>query len=86
LKPSTACGKRETKDSAFDRKAGGGAIITRCTASATFDQLIPSVRAARDFQQMVAELGLNRPVNRIQGAAEHHLVEFLDHLTGAEFA
>ena len=44
------------------------------------------VGAARDFQQMVAELGLIRSVDRIQGTAEHHFIEFLDHLTGAEFA
>ncbi len=47
---------------------------------------VRSVLAAGDFQQVVAELGLHRPLDHVQRRAEDHLVELADHLAGAERA
>ena len=43
-----------------------------------------SVLAAGHFQQVIAELRLHRALHDIQRRAEHHGVEFLDHLTRTE--
>ena len=45
-----------------------------------------SLHAACNLQQMVTELGLDRTVYLMQGAAEYHCIEFLDHLAGTEFS
>ncbi len=45
-----------------------------------------SVFAARDFDQVVAELRLDRPVDFIEFFAKDDLVKFLDHSSRAEFA
>ena len=44
-----------------------------------------SLRAARDLQQVISKLGLDRSMDLVQRAAEYHCIEFLDHLAGTEF-
>ena len=45
-----------------------------------------SVLAAGHFQQVITELGFHRALDHVHRCAEHHGVEFLDHLTRAEGA
>src|SRR5690606_6712686 len=46
--------------------------------------LTRSVLAAGHFQQVIAELGLDRTLHDVERRAEDHGIEFLDHLTGAK--
>ena len=43
-----------------------------------------SVSTAGDFQEMIAKLGLHRPVYYTDLTTEYNLIKLLDHLTGTE--
>jgi len=45
-----------------------------------------SLRAARDLDQVIAELSFHRPLHFAHGSAEHDRIEFVHHLAGPEFA